>query len=119
MWSATLGQLFELSFDNVLESEFANFLNGLGSLYYLRFWVDHIEFQLYLGLKKTSFRYYTRVLYMKTNTDHTNNSILFETYFDEPIESTVGSRGRRNWIKLPISDAIEMRRLIVLLADDD
>ena len=50
---------------------------------------------------------------MKTNTDHTNNSILFEALFDEPIESTVGSRGRRNWIKLPISDVMEMRRLMV------
>lgn len=82
-----------------------------------------MHFKYILGIenieKKSSFRYYTRVLYMKTNTDHTNNSILFEAYFDQPIESTVGSRGRRNWIKLPISDAIEMRRLIVLLADDD
>ncbi len=51
---------------------------------------------------------------MKTNTDHTSNSILFEAYFDEPIESTVSSRGRRNWIKLPISDVMEMRRLMVL-----
>lgn len=59
-------------------------------------------------------RYYIKLLYVRcSGAQRANVSVVFSTDLDDPIQSTVALRGRKNWSRLPLTDVEVFRRRAV------